>query len=47
MLSSLFIKILLLEYIVIMIICLYEHNWVRVEYWLGALLIVHATLRLK
>ena len=24
---------------------IYEHNWNRLEYWTGALLIVHSTLR--
>ena len=47
MLSSLLIKILLVEYVVIMGVCIFEGNWIRMEYWIGAILIVHATLKMR
>lgn len=34
--SSNLIKILLLEYIVIMAVCIYERNWAKTLYWFGA-----------
>jgi hypothetical protein len=37
--SNLFIKILLAEYFVIMIVCAVEKNWARTLYWFGASLL--------
>jgi len=37
--SNWLIKALLVEYIVIMIVCLYERNYPRVLYWIGASLL--------
>jgi len=34
--SNLLIKCLLVVYIIIMGICLYERNWAKATYWLGA-----------
>jgi len=34
--SQFLIKLLVAEYIIIMITCLLEHNWWRAFYWLGA-----------
>lgn len=36
MLSTVLIKALLLSYIIIMIVCLYEKNLPKAMYWLGA-----------
>lgn len=37
--SNFLIKCLLIEYIVIMAVCVYEKNWARVLYWIGACLL--------
>jgi hypothetical protein len=37
--SNLLIKILLIEYIIIMVVCVFEKNWARVLYWFGASLL--------
>lgn len=42
--SSILVKSLLVFYLIILIFCLIEHRWAMAEYWIGALLIVHATL---
>lgn len=34
--SSLLIKILLVEYIIVAIVCAYERNWPKVLYWISA-----------
>jgi hypothetical protein len=34
--SQLLIKILLIEYVVIMAVCVWEKNWARTLYWAGA-----------
>ena len=34
--SNTLIKILLFEYVIIMGVCIYERNWVKATYWLGA-----------
>ena len=34
--SNWLIKFLLVQYIVIAMVCVYEHNWARVLYWIGA-----------
>ena len=47
MLSSLLIKILLVEYVIIMGVCIWEGNIYRALYWLGATIIVFATLRIR
>jgi hypothetical protein len=39
MVSSLLIKILLIEYVVIMAVCIYENNMPRTLYWFGASLL--------
>jgi len=36
MLSNTLIKILLVEYVAIMVACIIENNWVKCLYWLGA-----------
>jgi len=36
MLSSWLIRVLLLEYIIILAVCAYEGNWKLALYWLGA-----------
>lgn len=36
MISSLLIKILLVEYIVILFVCIFEHNYYKALYWFGA-----------
>ena len=36
---------LLAVYAYIAVASVFEHNWNRLEYWTGALLIVHSTLR--
>ncbi len=37
--SNLLIKMLLIEYVIIMAVCVYERNWARVMYWCGACLL--------
>lgn len=37
--STLFIKFLLMQYLVIMAICLGEQNWAKALYWFGASLL--------
>lgn len=37
--SSFLIKILLIEYVIIMAVCVYEKNWARTLYWFGASLL--------
>ena len=37
--SNLLIKILLFEYIVIMMVCVVERNWAKTLYWFGASLL--------
>jgi len=44
MLSTLLIKFLLAEYIVIMGVCVWERNWARVCYWGGAILLQFGVL---
>ena len=34
--STLLMKILLIEYVIIMIVCMAEGNWTRTLYWCGA-----------
>lgn len=34
--SNFLIKLLLIEYIVIMVACFYEKNWAKMLYWFGA-----------
>ena len=36
MISNWLIRLLLVEYAVIMAVCVYEKNWARVLYWFGA-----------
>jgi len=36
MLSNLLIKLLLVEYLVIAVVCIFEGNWPRVTYWISA-----------
>lgn len=45
--SDKLIIILLIFYAVILMFSIAEGHWARVEYWIGAILIVHATLRLR
>ena len=45
--STNLIYLLLVFYGVILVVSAIEGNWGRVEYWIGALLIVHATMRIK
>jgi len=46
--STIIMRILLAEYFVLVIACLYEKNWGRFVYWIGASLIQLAVLlRLK
>ncbi len=44
--SSNLMKFLLIIYGAICVASLFEKNWTRLEYWVGAALIVHATLRM-
>lgn len=37
--SQLLIKLLLVEYVFIMGVCVYEKNWARTLYWFGASLL--------
>ena len=37
--SNWLIKILLFEYMVVMIVCVFEKNWMRTMYWFGATLL--------
>jgi len=47
MINYLLIKILLIEYVVVLIVCLFERNWYRALYWLGASLIQIGILGMK
>ena len=44
MLSTFLIKLLLVEYIVIMSVCVWEGNWAHVCYWGGAILLQYGVL---
>lgn len=37
--SNLLIRILLVEYVIIMAVCVFEKNWARTLYWFGASLL--------
>jgi len=39
MISNWLIKLLLVQYAIITVVCVYECNWPRVIYWVGAGLI--------
>ena len=45
--SDKIILILLITYFVILVVSIFEKNYTRAEYWLGAMLIIHATMKLK
>ena len=45
--STNLMRFLMIVYALIVLFSLYEHNWRRAEYWIGALLITHAVLGLK
>lgn len=47
MISTLTMKLLMVIYTGIILESLYERNFNRAEYWLGALLITHSILALK
>jgi len=47
MLSSKLIAILLAVYVGIMGVCIWEKNWARATYWLGASLIQVGILNMK
>lgn len=47
MLSQTLIKFLVLEYSIIMIVCLIEGNWRKATYWLGASVINIGVLLMK
>ena len=34
--SNWLIKFLLVQYVIIALVCVYEHNWAKVLYWIGA-----------
>lgn len=38
---------LLVIYFIIAIVSLFEKNYTKLEYWIGAILIVHSTLKWK
>ena len=45
--SNLLINFLIIFYIIIAVSCIFEHNWVRLIYWIGAMLIVFASKGIK
>jgi hypothetical protein len=45
--SNFLIKILLAEYVIIMVVCLFEKNWPRATYWLGAIILNYSLLLMK
>ena len=47
MLSSWLIKVLIVEYAIIMIVCICERNWARTLYWSGALILNYSLLLMK
>jgi hypothetical protein len=42
--STWLIRLFLVEYVVIMIVCLFERNWVKAFYWLGAAILNYSIL---
>lgn len=44
--SSLLLKGLLVAYLVILAVFVWEKNWVQAEYWVGALILTHAVSRM-
>jgi hypothetical protein len=45
--STLLIKILLVEYVVIMGVCLFEKNYPKAIYWAGASILNYSILLMK
>lgn len=42
--SDLFMRILLIQYIIVALACLVERNWARFLYWAGAILLTTGVL---
>ena len=47
MLSDKLMILMIIEYVILMLICLFEHRWPQGVYWLGAALIVSAVKWMK
>ena len=45
--SNILIRLLIVEYLIILVVCLFERNYMRALYWLGAAIIVYATIGIK